>query len=153
MVLLHEGGHLKQGSPAAAFKNGDLSQLNIDPSRAKANEERADQFAADILRRQAYTAPATATSLNANWVVNELSKLSWNMQAFRTLDEFGAFAVGKPSVFFDDGYDHPNMALRILRMNHLIQDTDATRQLLETFEEARRRGANPEPLIRRNTGR
>jgi hypothetical protein len=149
MVLLHEAGHIKEGSPAAAFKNGELSQLNIDPSVAKVNEQRADEFAAQLLRRHAYTKPATATSLEANLVVNELTKLSWNMQAFRTLDEFGAFAVGKRSVYLDDGYSHPNMALRVLRINHLIQASDATRSLLEAFESARQRGANPEPLYRR----
>ena len=37
------------------------------------------------------------------------------------LDEFGAFAAGKPGVLFDNGYTLPNLALRILRSNkHLL---------------------------------
>lgn len=68
------------------------------------------------------------------------------MQAFRTLDEFASFSTGKPSVYFDDGYTHPNMALRILRTNNLIQRTAETQSLLDAFEQARQRGANPKPL-------
>jgi hypothetical protein len=148
-VLLHEAGHIKDGTPAAAFKDGELSQLNIDPSKAKVNERHADEFAAELLRKLSRSTPANSASIEANFVVMELSKLSWNMQAFRTLDEFGSFAVGKPSVYFDDGYMHPNMALRVLRTNDLIQQTAETRKLLEAFEEARQRGANPQPLYQR----
>lgn len=148
-VLLHEAGHITKHTPSGAFEEGVLNQLNIDPTKAKANEEDADEFAADLLRKFSRQTPANNTSLEANWVVNELSKLSWNMQAFRTLDEFGAFAVGKPGVYFDTGYSHPNLAWRILRVNNLIQHTEATQTLLNSFEEARQRGANPEPLYQR----
>lgn len=148
-ILLHEAGHIKEGTPAAAFKEGEISQLNVDPDKAKVSERRADEFAAELLRRLAYTTPANSASIEANFVLNELIKLSWNMQAFRTLDEFGSYAVGKPSLYFDPDYTHPNMALRILRTNHLIHDTEATRQLLQAFEEARQRGANPKPLYER----
>ena len=101
------------------------------------------------MKRRARQAQVNDISLDANWVVSELTKLSWNMQAFRSLDEFGAFAVGKPSVFFDNGYTHPNLAWRILRVNNLIQQTQETQYLLEAFEDARRRGANPQPLYHR----
>lgn len=145
-ILLHEIGHLRKGTPGAAFRNGEMSQLNVEPSRAKAAEEEADDFAAEVLKTRAKQMPVGDVSLAANWVVMELGKLSWNMQAFRTLDEFGAFAVGKPSVYFDNGYSHPNLAWRILRVADLIQNTESTRYLLKAFEEARRRGTNPAPL-------
>jgi hypothetical protein len=148
-VLLHEAGHIKDGTPGAAFENGVVTQLNIDPSKAKSNERRADEFAAEQLRRLSRSTPATSNSLEANFVVIEIGKLSWNMQAFRTLDEFGSFAVGKPSVYFDDGYTHPNLALRILRTNDLIQQTPQTRDLLQNFEEARTRGAEPRPVYQK----
>lgn len=148
-ILLHEVGHLKKGTPGAVFREGKLSQLNVEPSRAKSAEEDADDFAADLLKARKVQTPVGAVSLAANWVVMELTKLSWNMQAFRTLDEFGSFAVGKPSVFFDDGYSHPNLAWRILRVADRIQGTEETRYLLEAFEEARRRGASPTPLYQR----
>jgi len=38
-MLLHEVGHITDGSPSGEFINGALSQLNIEPSRAKASEE------------------------------------------------------------------------------------------------------------------
>lgn len=148
-VLLHEVGHLKNSTPGAAFRDGILSQLNIDPSRAKAAEEEADNFAADLLKSRATQPDVDDVSLDANWVVTELTKLSWNMQALRTLDEFGAFSVGKASVFFDNGYTHPNLAWRILRVNDRIQQTEQTRYLLQVFEEVRQRGADPQPLYRR----
>ena len=148
-VLLHEAGHLAKLTSAAVFENGEMSQLNIDPSKAKAAEEDADDFAADVLKRRAKQAQVNDISLDANWLLSELTKLSWNMQAFRSLDEFGAFAVGKPSVFFDNGYTHPNLAWRILRVNNLIQQSQETRYLLEAFEDARRRGAIQQPLYQR----
>ncbi|ROZ74955.1 hypothetical protein EEB15_16375 [Ramlibacter sp. WS9] len=149
-VLLHEVGHLRSGTTGAIYRDGAMSQLNVEPSRAKAAEEDADEFAADVLARRARQPIANDDSISANWVLIELTKLSWNMQAFRTLDEFGAFSVGKPSVFFDDGYSHPNLAWRILRVNDRIHGSRDTRDLLEAFEEARRRGADPQPLYRKN---
>jgi len=139
-MLLHEVGHLNKRTSGADFANGSLSQLNIDPSLAKADEEDADEFAAGVVRDWSTKEPASTTSLEANFVAIELTKLSWNMQAYRTLDEFGAFATGKPSVYFDQNLTHPNLAWRILRSNYLIQQSPETRQLLQSFEEARQRG-------------
>jgi hypothetical protein len=76
----------------------------------------------------------------------ELTKLGWNQQAFRSLDEFGATATGKPSVFLDAGYSHPNLAWRVLKVNDLVQQSSVSQALLEAFEAARRQGANPQPL-------
>lgn len=148
-MLLHELGHLTKKSYGAEFANGSLSTLNVDISLAKADEEAADEFAADLLRRVANMKPASRESIEANWVVNELFKLSWNMQAYRSLDEFGAVLTGKPSVFFDQNLTHPNLAWRVLRSNYLISQTAATKELLEAFEEARQRGMNPQPLYRK----
>ena len=145
-ILLHEVGHLVTSTAGADFANGELSELNIDPSRAKANEEDADMFAADLVRTLMQRKPASALSLEASSVAMELGSLSWNMQAYRSLDEFGATVVGKPSVFFDKNLSHPNLGWRILRMNELIHHSPETAYLLDTFEAARRRGANPEPL-------
>jgi hypothetical protein len=144
-MLLHEVGHIIQGSAAGEFSNGEVSQVNIDPSLAKANEEEADEFAAGLVRQYARQSSVSDASLAANWVAVELAKLSWNMQAYRTLDEFGAATTGKPSIFFDQTYSHPNLAWRMLRSNYLIQQNPETKQLLE----ARRRGAAPRPLYQR----
>lgn len=145
-MLLHEAGHLSKSTAAAGFANGQLTELNIEPSRAKANEEDADEFAAEVVRiPMQRNAPSNAKT-EAISVAMELGTLSWNMQAHRSLDEFGATAVGKRSVFFDKNLTHPNLDWRVLRMNYLVHGTPASKSLLDSFEDARRRGANPEPL-------
>jgi hypothetical protein len=145
-MLLHEAGHLSKSTVAAEFANGQLTELNIEPSRAKANEEDADEFAADLVRTPMRGNAASNAKMEAILVAMELGNLSWNMQAQRSLDEFGATTVGKPSVFFDKNLTHPNLGWRILRMNYLVHGTSASKSLLDSFEDARRRGANPEPL-------
>lgn len=145
-ILLHEVGHLVKSTSDAEYQNGELSELNIEPSRAKADEEDADAFAADLIRMLMQRKSISTETLEATMVATELSKLSWNMQAYRSLDEFGALAVGKPAVFFDRNLSHPNLHWRVLRTNHLIQNTSETKNLLNTFEDARQRGANPQPL-------
>ena len=86
----------RKGSAGGDFVNGSLTQLNIEPSRAKAAEENADQFAADLIRKHANQ--VSKSSLQANFIAVQLSTLSWNMQAFISLDQFGATALGTPSV-------------------------------------------------------
>jgi hypothetical protein len=148
-ILLHEAGHIMKGTSAVAFENGQLSQLNVSPSKSKANEEDADEFAAALLRQYSRRTPATNASLEANSVVNELAILGWNMQVYLSVDEFGAIVTGKPGVFFDNGYSHPNLAWRILRTNNLIQRSEETQRLLDVFEEARQRGLSPQPWYER----
>jgi len=148
-MLLHEIGHLLNNTPGADFHNGQMFQLNIEDSLAKDAESDADNFAADLLKRLALQSGTSALTIYANWITIELTKMSWNMQAFRTLDEFASFAVGKPAVYFDDSYTHPNLALRILHINDRIHSSEATRALLQAFENARFRGANPQPLYQR----
>lgn len=145
-MLLHEVGHLSNRTSGAKFTNGTLSQLNIDPSLAKANEEKADEFAVGLVRKWIQSIPASPPSLEANWVAIELTKFSWNIQAYRTLDEFSALETGKPSVFFDQNLTHPNLAWRVLRSNYLIQQSEEAEALLDLFEEARQRAVDPYPL-------
>jgi hypothetical protein len=73
------------------------------------------------------------------------------MQAYRSLEESGATAVGKPSVFLDQNLSHPNLEWRVLRSQHLIRQTTESKELLDMFEEARSRGANPQPLYKKGS--
>ncbi len=148
-MLLHEVGHILDGSYGADFAHGGLTQLNIEPSLAKAAEEKADAYAAALVRRHFYSDPPSDATLAAGRLSMVLGNLSWNMQAYRTLDEFGASVTGKRSVYFDHGYSHPNLAWRVVRSNHLIHDDEATAWLLRDFENSRAIGANPQPLYRR----
>lgn len=143
-MLLHEVGHIKKRSSATDFENGELAELNTSESLAKAAEKEADRFSADAIR--AGLKKGSMLGIEAAWVSQALVMLSWNMQAFISLDNFGSTAVGKPAVFFDKNLSHPNLIWRVLSVNHLIQQTDTDKKLLESFEAARDRGSNPEPL-------
>lgn len=149
-MLLHEAGHIRRDSAGVQFDRGEMSQLNIEPSKAKASEEEADEFAAVLIRENAKPGRDVNSFLTANGIAMQLTNLGWNMQAYRTLDEFGAAATAKRSVYFDQNYSHPNLAWRILRSNYLIQQTPVAKQLLESFEEIRRRGLSPEPIYKRD---
>ncbi len=149
-MFLHELGHLQHGHHATDFVEGKLMQLNIEPSIAKQHEKLADEFAAAIIQQAVHgSQAASATSLEATFLAAELTKLSWNLQARRSLDFFGSDVLGTPEVFFDSGYSHPNLSWRILRVNHLIHQTHESRTLLEKFEQSKIRGAEPEPLFKR----
>jgi hypothetical protein len=151
-MFLHEVGHIAKKSTGMEFENGELSELNVDPSIAKLNEQDADEFASKIVIEAKNKKPPSSTSLEANWISTALVTLSWNMQAHRNLDEFGATAIGKPSVFFDPNLSHPNLDWRILYSNHLIQRTPEAKALLDSFEEARRRGEDRRPLYKSDQG-
>jgi hypothetical protein len=148
-MLLHEVGHIDQDTSAVKFANGKMSQLNIAPSLAKEKEEEADKFAAELVRSRSRNTEVSDASLTANWIAYEISKMSWNMQVYRTIDEFGSSVTGNPSVYFDSSYSHPNLAWRILRSNHLIQQTEDTADLLRTFEAIRYRETDTSPIYRR----
>jgi len=45
-MLLHEAGHITSHHADVEFSDGEMSQLNIDPTIASANEEKADRFGA-----------------------------------------------------------------------------------------------------------
>lgn len=148
-MLLHEAGHIIYGTSAVAFEAGELSQFNQEPSLAKAREEAADEFAADLVRRHVNSGVVSDSTITANWIAIALLHLSWNMQAYRSIHEFGASSTGKPSVYFDPGYSHPNLAWRVLRSNYLIAQSPDAKALLDAFEAARALGANAQPLYQK----
>lgn len=148
-MLLHEVGHLAKGTSGGAVEHGELTQFNVDPAVAKVNEEDADGFAADLLRGYFRRTPVTDASIEANKVATQLLYLSWNMQRYRAIDQFAAWTVGKPSVYFDNGYSHPNLAWRVLRSNYLIHRNEQTKMLLDEFEAARKRGMQAAPVYER----
>lgn len=150
-ILLHEVGHIVHGDASGRFENGGYAELNIDPSYAKAREQRADKFAADILRSLIQARQPNSATTAAAMVAMELTKLSWNMQSHRSLQNFGATAIGAPDVFFDRSLTHPNLEWRILNLNNLILQTKEAQALLDAFETARQSGADPKPLYQRQS--
>ncbi len=149
-MFLHEVGHISKNSTGMEFENDELSELNVDVSTAKLQEQDADEFAAQIIRDAMNKKKPIEPSMEASWISIALTELSWNMQAHRSLDEFGSTALGTPSVFFDPNLSHPNLDWRILHCNYLIQGTPEAKALLDSFEEARAHGANQRPLYSRD---
>ena len=135
-MLLHEIGHLVakhvpiEGSAAAA---APVTQFNRDPTAQKEREQQADRYAAGVLSAAA-SEMGTARGLAAAKVGLTLSMLSWNLAAHRLLDDFGATAVRKPALFWDAGYSHPNLELRILTVNAMVDGSETAIQLLKDFQ-------------------
>ena len=119
--------------------------IGREPSLVKASEESADGFAADILRTVVEHKGSSA-ALKATSVMLELGNLSWNLQAKRQLDNFGATVTHQPAVFVDPNLSHPNLEWRMLRADYLIRGTLTAKALLDAFEEARNKSIHREPL-------
>jgi hypothetical protein len=141
-MLLHEAGHIQGHSVAGSkFTAGaaDEVEFNREVNADKEAEWEADQFAGMAIRR-GMQQKGTAPGLTASMIAMAISQLGWNLQVHRSLDNFGATTVRDPAVFWDSGLSHPNLEWRITRVNALLTDTAEGRELLESFEEARRSG-------------
>ena len=146
-MLLHEAGHISNNEVESDLPSAGASPsrlpFNRDLTVQKEREQRADTFAADAIK-EALKFEGTDRGLAAATITMALSQLSWNLSVHRLLDNFGGTVLHKPSLFWDGGASHPNLEWRILTVNALISGTEVSRQLLETFESARR--ATPQPL-------
>ena len=138
-MLLHEAGHVAQGRTPCGMigtpPDSVAAGSNLTPTEQKACEMKADTFAATAIR--AALARKGPGMLSAGNVAIALSQLSWNLQAHRMLDSFGANAVRDPTLFRDVGLSHPNLEWRILSANNMIAPSESSRDLLDTFEGAR----------------
>jgi len=142
-MLLHEAGHVAQGRTPCGMTSGAPSNgntaLNLTPTEQKACEVKADAFAAAAIRT-ALAVHKGPGMLAAGNVAIALSQLSWNLQAHRMLDSFGANAMRDPSLFRDIGLSHPNLEWRILSVNNMIAPSESSSDLLNAFEKARTNG-------------
>jgi hypothetical protein len=66
-----------------------------------------------------------------------LSHISWNLQANRMLNNFGATSLNLPNAFNEKGLSHPNLELRFLVINYLVHPDKTSLDLLNTFVYAR----------------
>jgi hypothetical protein len=132
IILLHEVGHIQ---PAALPDNQAISALVSSLGSGKQEEMRADAFAAGQIagatsRKWDPTQAAFHVSL-------ALSHISWNLQADRMLNNFGATSLNLPSAFNEKGLSHPNLELRFLVINYLVHPDKASLDLLNAFIYAR----------------
>jgi hypothetical protein len=135
-MLMHEVGHVvakdATRADAGAAAPAGTTPLNRDPTAQKNREIAADRFAAGAIASARDA--GSSQGLAAMQVMMALSSLSWNLAAHRLIDDFGGTAVRKRSLFWDDGYSHPNLELRVLTVNALIARTEAAEQLLKDFQ-------------------
>ncbi|WP_257169611.1 hypothetical protein [Bradyrhizobium sp. SRS-191] len=138
-MLLHEIGHfIDRDESGAMSAPGGVGSLNRDDTAQKDRETAADRFAATSLKDALQS--SGARGLSAGEVTMALSNLSWNLSAHRLLDDFGATSLGKPQAFWDRGYSHPNIELRILTVNALVSGSDVAQQLPDDFLNRRKQG-------------
>ena len=131
-MLLHEAGHFNAMREAA--KNGATEPPERDAD-SKGTESDADTFAAAAIRLA--MTQSGERGLSGGEIGMLLAQLSWNLSAHRLLDDFGGTVLKKPSLFQDNGLSHPNLEWRILVVNNLISQTEASHKLLTDFEDAR----------------
>jgi hypothetical protein len=132
IILLHEVGHIpKQALPQDAA----ISTLLASLGEAKREEMRADAFAARQL----------AKAFNRKWdsgmasfhLSLALTNITWNLQANREINHFGATTLHSRDVFSETGDSHPNLELRFLVINYLVHPMPAALDLLNDFLDAR----------------
>jgi len=132
IILLHEVGHIQ---PGGLPDNPAITALLDSLGSAKKEEMRADAFAAQQLA-MAFKRK-WETSMTASHLSMALSQISWNLQANRMLNNFGATSLHLPSAFNEKGLSHPNLELRFLVINFLLNPNEAALNLLNTFLDAR----------------
>lgn len=131
-MLLHEAGHIAHGDPGE-FDGSGAGVLNTGTTGEKQHEQNADAFAVEQLKRAMMRTKDSGAWLSAQFASADLSNLAFGMQQVREQRFFGAESLGTPEAFYDVGYTHPNFELRLLTVNDLISNTEASHQLLQNF--------------------
>lgn len=140
-MLLHEAGHLVHGDPGE-FDASSTGSLNTDATNEKQREQAADSFAVEQLKNAMQRKKDVAAWLSAQYASADLANLAFEMQQVREERYFGAESLGTLQAFYDLGYSHPNLELRLLTMNDQISETPTSHELLSNFL-ARRARHNP----------
>jgi hypothetical protein len=155
IILLHEVGHIQKGGLP---QSPPIDTLLASLGPGKQEEMRADAFAAGQI----------AAAFKRKWdrgmaafrLTQALSQISWNLQAHRMLNNFGATSLRLSKVFSETGYSHPNLELRFLVINYLVNPSKLQLDLLTSFLDAsmhpggilyQRNGSNPYSLFPQQT--
>jgi hypothetical protein len=136
-MLAHEVGHIVHGDWAALLPATASAAWNEMLTAQKKREVAADRFAAGMIA--AALSHHGDRGLAGARVSLALSELSYIMSAHRIIDHFGGTGTHARSLFWDDGYTHPNFELRILTVNHLIRDDRLSSRLMQEFLDHRER--------------
>ena len=142
IILLHEVGHIQK---ERLRQDSAVAALFATLGEAKREEMRADAFAARQL----------AKAFNRKWdsgmaslqLSMALTHITWNLQANRQLNHFGATPLHSRDVFSETGVSHPNLELRFLVINYLVHPMSSAFDLLNEFLDAR---AHPGGVLYQN---
>jgi len=130
--LLHELGHIRNKHPGRAI-NKKSKHYNVIKTKSKKRETIADLFASNMILEGLSNAEKFDRWMATSWVSVELGQLSFNLQGIRSIEEFGGTYLNLPRLFQDKGKSHPNFELRVLQINHDIQQTEDSKILLDSF--------------------
>lgn len=138
-MLLHELGHIVNGHLGQLEENTKPDAiLDANIKEHKAREIEADSFAAIAIRDAKNKTVAFDGWIRAISIERTLINLSWNLSSIRFIDCFGCSTLNSPRAFSDRTYTHPNLEMRILTVNSLIQQNETAEKLLDDFLEHRR---------------
>lgn len=140
VTLLHEAGHIFHGH-WGGMNNGEGSgdlDLNLEENDGKRRESEADRFAADQIKAGMQVGTEAGRFATALKLGTTATTMSVNFTLQRLMDDFGATSLRLPHAYWDDGYSHPNLVYRVLKINYEISPTDAGQKLIDDFEESRK---------------
>ena len=141
LLLLHEAGHLAHGH-GGAYESSSID-LNRVLTASKERELDADRFAASQIRSASQVGQPLERFLAGHELLHTVASVTWNETRNRLIEHFGASAVGNPRVFWDAGYSHPNLRLRMLFLSHQLSPTHGSQESIDSFEEIRGRENAP----------
>jgi hypothetical protein len=132
LIFLHELGHIylgKTGSFSALQESSDY-HLNLIENADKNTELAADQFAASQIKAK--------TVFETFELRMALNNIVWNMNRWRALTYFGSGDIYIPQLYWDEGFSHPNLILRMLIISQIVEPGSDS-GLLSMFIEGRKR--------------
>lgn len=140
LLLLHELGHIRHldrgsfedasGAPVPR-QEINLDDYNLVPTESKFIEARADRFVANLVARAGEAeGPRKAASARFSY---EIERIVVNFVAERGIEEF--LGNGEEKIYWDHGYSHPNLQLRLLIINYLINPSEYGARVLQSFLE------------------
>lgn len=153
-LLLHEIGHIKNEHYGAFLPDADKAFVNNDPTQSKTHERQADEFVAEVLKREGErlgTNTPPIDDYDLYWETTNtilfLSSLSFTVSVQNTLNCPFCRSLGDPRIFWDHSQSHPNFEYRLLLINHAISSTPESQQLLDEYERTRSQLDNRQPEI------
>ena len=138
ILLLHELGHVEAGHHGEFVSiDKKAAVVNLDENQVKERERLADQFIVRYLKPQAQLAEKGEADFDALFLITFLAQLSFEVSGQASIDYFGERVLNGRRIFWDHSYTHENLEYRLLKINHAINPTDVSKQLLSEYEKSR----------------